>query len=261
MTTHPPLWQLSRAECLAGRPLWAACPVCADRISLDAYCRFCDQRVQHAYLTSGGIREWQRFRDKSLATLDWEWLGAESTADLRAFVTELPQPIEQGRGLLLMGGVGSGKTHIGVGLGLLALAHGYTAYATTFGDLLLAIRASFDSPSGRSEAGLMETVCGVDLLLLDDLGMEKPSSWAIDRLAYLVNGRYSNQRATVVTSNFHPARLAKLWGERVMSRLHGMCDMHSLSGVADYRPIEQQQVADSSWQVARSVEIQESSRT
>lgn len=240
MTTRPSLWQLNRHECVAGRPLWDECPLCADRTSLDDYCRFCDGRVEHAYYASGGIHDWQRYRSKSLDTLDWRWLGDEVATALQAYVNHLPEHIRQGRGLLLMGGVGSGKTHIGVGLGLLALALGYSAYATTFGELLLAIRSSFDSPSGRSEADLMETVCGVDLLLLDDLGMEKPSAWAIDRLAYLVNERYSQQHATIVTSNFHPARLAHQWGERVVSRLLGTCTLLSVAHVADYRPVEQQ---------------------
>lgn len=142
MTTRPSLWQLSRQECLAGSPLWDECLTCADRTSLDDYCRFCDGIVERAYYTSGGINDWQRYRSKSLATLDWGWLGDEAAAALQAYVNHLPEHIQQGRGLLLMGGVGSGKTHIGVGLGLLALAHGYSAYATTFGELLLADRKS-----------------------------------------------------------------------------------------------------------------------
>jgi hypothetical protein len=233
--TEPP-WQWSRAECLAGRALWADCPVCAERHDLDAYCRLCDAAVERAYDESGGLRRWRRYADQSLATLDWGWLGREA-ATVRAVAEALPAAIERGEGLLLAGGAGCGKTHIAVGLGLVTLAHGYTVYAATFGDVLLSLRAGFDDGCA-SEAAEMERLCTTDLLILDDLGFEKPSAWSIDRLAYLFNRRYSEQRSTLVTTGFHPSCLDEMWGETVMGRLYAVAPLLLLDGVADYRPVE-----------------------
>lgn len=229
------IWSLSRAECLAGAPFWGRCEQCADRTDLAAFCRFCDGPIEWTYGTSGGIRDWDRFQDESLATLDWSWLGPEATALVRAYAEGLLDHMRAGTGLVLVGSPGCGKTHIAVGLGLLALAHGFTTHATTFGDLLLAVRSSFEKDSGVQESDLMRTVCGVDLLILDDLAMEKPSPWAIDRLSYLVNQRYSHGRATIVTTNAHPAELERVWSERVSSRLCQSGRMISLAGVGDYR--------------------------
>lgn len=228
-------WHLNRKECLAGRPLWPDCPTCADRTDLDTYCRFCDGTVERLYYASGGIHGWRRYERASLATLDWRWLGPALTEGIQCYADLLPAHIENGAGALLVGGVGCGKTHISVGLGLVALAHGYSVYATTFGELLLAIRASFDEAARQSEAALMQAICSVDLLILDDLGMEKPSPWAVDRLAYVINSRYSANRATLVTSNYAPERLAHMWGERVMSSLYSTSQTISLAGVRDYR--------------------------
>jgi hypothetical protein len=230
-------WRWSRAECLAGRARWAECPLCADRTDAADYCRFCDGVVESAYLASGGLHAWRRYAGKSLASLDWGWLGPQATAAVRACAEGLPHALDRGMGVLLLGGPGSGKTHLAVGLGLVALAHGYGVHATTFGDILLSLRAGFDDARSR-EAEQMARFCSVDLLILDDLGFEKPSAWAIERLAYLLNRRYADQRATLVTSGFHPAWLDQVWGEAVMSRLYTTCHFLVLTGVGDYRPVE-----------------------
>jgi len=141
---------------------------------------------------------------------------------------------------MLTGGVGCGKTHLAVGMGIVALGLGFSVYATTLGELLLAIRASFQQEAEYSEAELLETVCGVDLLILDDLGMEKPTAWARERLAYVVNQRYAVNLATIVTTNLDLDVLEEQWSGRVMSRLYGAAQAVGLHEVTDYRRHQRQ---------------------
>lgn len=234
-------WSLSRDECLAGHPQWADCAHCAERTDVEDWCRFCDGWIATQYGQSGGITHWRRFAHKSLATLDWDWLGPEVSEQIRHYAQGVPAYVPNGQGLFVGGGPGCGKTHIALGMGLVALAYGFSAYAATLGDLLLNFRHSFDSPTGLSEAEQMEMLCDVDLLILDDLGMEQPTAWAVDRLAHVVNGRYARRKALLVTSNFHPARLDQVWGAPMMSRLYASCEMISLYGIDDFRPIERAQ--------------------
>lgn len=89
---------------------------------------------------------------------------------------------------------GRGDGHCGVRAWLRRLCHHP-------GRTLARIRASFQREAEHSEAELLETVCGVELLILDDLGMEKPTAWARERLTYVVNQRYAANLATVVSTN------------------------------------------------------------
>lgn len=57
------------------------------------------------------------------------------------------------------------------------------------------------------------------LLILDDLGAERPSDWVLERLYDLINERYVNMRTTICTSNFSRIELAERLGMRIGSRL------------------------------------------
>lgn len=78
--------------------------------------------------------------------------------------------------------------------------------------------------------GLVEA----DLLVLDDLGREKVTDWASERLYVLVNERYNALRPTVVTSNYMPAELADRGYDAVVSRLVEGASAVSISA-PDYR--------------------------
>ena len=80
-----------------------------------------------------------------------------------------------------------------------------------------------------------------DLLVLDDLGAEKPSEWVDETLNLIVNTRYNERRATIFTSNYEekedrtdPDSLLVRVGARMHSRLHEMCEFLEFDG-ADYR--------------------------
>lgn len=238
MCTKTPTWQWSRAECVAGRGLWPDCLDCAERTDLDAYCRFCDGPANDVYFESGGLRTWRRYADKGLATLDWDWLGRQPTAYIRHVAERMPDALDQGEGLFLAGRIGSGKTHIGLGLCLLAVAYGRSVYVATLSELLLLLRAAYEPKPPLGEADLMEIFTGVDLLFLDDVSLTQPSPWAVDRLHHLVSARYAEGRSTLVTSPFHPQSIAAVWGDALASRLFAACPPLLLHDVGDYRQVE-----------------------
>lgn len=237
MTTKPPLWQLSNRELLAGRPGWHECPDCAERDPQDeeVWCRYCDGRVGHNYHSSGGLARWHRFTNASLGNLRWDWYPTHIRRLVQGYAEGLETHLHDGRGLILAGGVGCGKTHMAVGMGMLALGLGYKAYATTFGQLLHDIRATWSDHNRGDEDWLLTFVEEVDLLILDDLGMEQTTAWALDRLAHVVNLRYSGGRAVLVTSNLAPEELCDNWGLPVLSRLYHACQAISFVGAPDLR--------------------------
>lgn len=72
------------------------------------------------------------------------------------------------------------------------------------------------------------------LLVIDDLGAEKPSEWTQERLYSVVDHRYANCLPLIVTGNLPPSKLAEQAGDRVASRLAEMCEVVPMTG-ADRR--------------------------
>ena len=233
------LWQHTRPDLLDGCLFWEDCALCEGTgrwpTQPDYPCPNCLEMVSRPFQETGGLHGWPRFALADLAGFHWSALPDPVGRTLKAFANRLDDHLDAGHNLLLTGGVGSGKTHLAVGVGVLAMGLGYTAYATVFADLLLELRASWQPGSRLNEAHILEMLADVDLLILDDLGVERDTPWASERLAHLVNLRYAQQRSILVTSNLTPAQLEQRLDPRVFSRLMDGGLMVELVGVGDFR--------------------------
>jgi len=191
-----------------------------------------------------------RFEGLTLADLDWARLEPpQIVRAVRDFADNLEIWLDEGMGLTLTGNVGTGKTHVAVGMIKLACGLGIEAKFMTMGELLGAIKATYNrersaprrrnSSIERGEAALLDDLAKLPLLALDDLGTENPTSWARDRLYSLINRRYLGQRTTIVTTNLTLEELANRLGERTISRLWGASLVINFRG-ADYRERDKQ---------------------
>lgn len=151
---------------------------------------------------------------------------------------------DDGRGLLLMGGCGAGKTHLAVAALVEIIKSGKPGRLTfsNFQDLIQEIQASFDNDQVPSKSELMRPLLETDLLVLDELGSQKPTTFVQDILYYLINTRYNEQKTTIFTTNYFdtPAdareeTLVQRIGTRLRSRLYEMANLVQFSGAGDYR--------------------------
>ena len=141
---------------------------------------------------------------------------------------------EAGRGLYFCGGVGTGKTHLAVAvMNELMQRKRVPSLFVTVPEFLDNLREAYMIP-GRDLDEWMDTVKNADLLVLDDLGSERPTEWVRERLFVIVNHRYREALPALFTSNIGPRDLATQLGERTASRIIAMCDWISLEG-EDYR--------------------------
>jgi DNA replication protein DnaC len=144
---------------------------------------------------------------------------------------------ETGRGLYFCGDVGTGKTHLAVAvMNELITRKRVPSLFVTVPELLDNLRGAYNDP-GRNLDEWMDAVKNADLLLLDDLGSERPTEWVQERVFVIVNHRYREALPTIFTSNIGPKDLAAQLGERTASRIISMCDWISLEG-DDYREME-----------------------
>lgn len=143
--------------------------------------------------------------------------------------------------LLLFGGIGAGKTGLAWGLIRQLVEDEIDLFYATpadertrtepqlagtlvvWRDMLGEMRRMIGEPDAGA---LVERARTVPVLALDDVGAERPTDWARDELAQLVEERYQHRRPTIVTSNYDPAELARrlghddlVIGQRIISRL------------------------------------------
>jgi DNA replication protein DnaC len=165
-----------------------------------------------------------KYRGVSLDRPPISDLDRTVVAAVAAFVDELAENLDRGRGLWLMGDVGTGKTSLAMLVSKAALELGRSVAIYSLPRLLARIRRTYDAELGeQSYLEFFERLTSVDLLHVDDLGAEKRSDWVLEQLYAIVNERYEAERSVVVTTNLDQAALEEQIGVRTVSRLVEIC--------------------------------------
>ena len=116
---------------------------------------------------------------------------------------------------VLLGGAGTGKTHLAAAIGNRRLELGEPAIFIVVPDLLDHLRATFNPSSETPFDELFESVRTAPLLILDDLGTHATTQWANEKMFQLLNHRYVMKLPTVITTNVQLDDL----GDRLASRM------------------------------------------
>jgi len=198
----------------------------------------------------------ERYRHYTLDGYETAFRGADSSLGrahltARRFVDAYPVDTA-GKGLLFTGSIGVGKTHLAVGvLRRLVQERGVKGLFCDYRELLKSIQNSYNPTVNTTELELLKPVFAAEVLVLDDLGAQKPNEWVWDTVALILNTRYNDKQTTIITSNYadlppgggaqteteRAAReqtLGDRIGERMRSRLSEMCVCIDMTG-KDFR--------------------------
>ena len=106
-------------------------------------------------------------------------------------------------GLLFVGSVGVGKTHLAVGI-IKALIRdkGIHCLFCDYRELLKQIQNSYNSSVQATEMEILRPVFDAEVLVLDELGAVRSTEWVFDTVNYILNSRYNNNKTTIITTNF-----------------------------------------------------------
>jgi DNA replication protein DnaC len=201
----------------------------------DSPCRCRPVRVSQAKARRLEARIPKKYRDAAFERSPVTDMPAPIVAEVRRYAVDVERNLEEGRGIWFVGDVGTGKTTLAMLVSKAALEAGRTVAIYSLPRLLSLVREAIDSEDGMLD--LLDRLAQVDLLHLDDVGAERQTEWVLEQLYSIINTRYEDQRAIVVTTNLQPDALAEQIGERTVSRLIEMCgDPLGLFG-ADHRRV------------------------
>lgn len=136
--------------------------------------------------------------------------------------------------LTFLGESGCGKTHLAAAIAHHCLANGLIVIFAVMPDLLDSLRATYDKSSPVSYDELMHTYLENELLILDDLGTQYDTAWAIEKVYQIVNYRYNWRLPTVITTNEVGADLDL----RLQSRIFDARNVKFEILAGDYRPVQ-----------------------
>lgn len=187
------------------------------------------------------------------ATLD-RFAQAKHTAQAllaaKQFVREFI-PGQPASGLIFVGSVGTGKTHLAAGvLHELAEDKGVDARFVDVRELLDKLRSSYDENAQETQAQILKPLLTAELVAIDELGAARPSDWVFETIELLIGGLYNRNVPVIVTTNLanlgpgasapgaaaeyarvaRPETLGDRIGARMWSRLQQMCRAVDMTG-------------------------------
>lgn len=115
------------------------------------------------------------------------------------------------------GAPGTGKNHLAAAIGNHLLGAGHSVLVVTIPDLMLRVRECYDD--GQSESSLLNDLCNVDLLVLDEVGIQRGSSGEKVIINQVIDRRLSSMRPVGILTNLNHGELVNTLGARVMDRL------------------------------------------
>jgi DNA replication protein DnaC len=208
-----------------GQPRWTGCPECSKQsIAAHEAARALAQpeelrRLQaQAMLEAAGVP--RRLQAATLKTYVSETESQQAAHKLVCdYAKNLSEKLDSGDGLIMMGNMGTGKTHLAVGLIRVATrTHSVLSRYVTAPALFSRVRASY-SGNGETEADILAEYANTPLLVLDEIGVGKGSDNELNLIYALLGRRYDECRPTVIITNLMSEDLKAWLGERVVDRL------------------------------------------
>lgn len=191
------------------------CPACVEARAAEEREQ---ERLEHVRMLLQEARIPLRFAGADLANYDASD-NPEAFAIVKDYAARWPAQTKTGESIILIGAVGTGKTHLAIAL-VKAAAHACTTarYCTVL-ELLREVRATWRKQSSRSETEIVGYFSGVSLLVLDEVGAQYATEGERVVLFDILNERYERMLPTVICGNATIEELERCLDQRSVDRM------------------------------------------
>lgn len=195
------------------------------------------KKIKYIEKLLGSSKIKKRFKNRTFDSFKIDKTNKKAYENSKLYADSFGKFKEKGEGIYYSGSFGTGKTHLAVAIALELINKGIPVICMTAIDLLAEIKRTFDDYN-MSEYQILKAYKQADLLVIDDLGKEYCSNWAITMLYDIINDRYERCLPTIVTTNYNDDDLVQRLAEKsnyesagaIVSRLHEMTMEISMSG-------------------------------
>jgi len=187
-------------------------------------------------IESAGI--YKRFHNCTFESIEKREVPARirtQYAEVKSFADNLKENLDEGRGLLLKGSVGTMKTTLAVAVLQKHIADGGAGLFITMPSLLdniFTLKAKSQEEWANYEQKIRET----PLLILDDMGSEHTEGWVLTKVDAIISERYNRCRSIIITTNLSTEQLKDTYAERVIDRLRSTLLVINFAGQSFRQP-------------------------
>ena len=159
----------------------------------------------------------ESFEESDCASMTFEADDGQSpelSKQMRNYAANFARFKENGQGLVLLGDVGTGKTFYSACIANALIDDGYTVLMTNFPTLIDRMQRD------QFKTDFVKLLVGYDLLIVDDLGVERGTEYVAERVYQIVDARYRAKKPTLVSTNLTAQELVKP-GDVMKARIYG----------------------------------------
>lgn len=159
--------------------------------------------------------------------------NAKLSDAMKAYVENFAAMRRDGKGLLLHGTVGTGKTFYAACIANALIDYGYTVHMTNFATVTNIL---FGMKEGKKE--YIDALNRYSLLIIDDLGAERKSEWMQEQVFNIIDARYRSGLPFIITTNLTTDEIKKpqdVGYSRIYDRILERCHPIEVSGVSRRR--------------------------
>jgi DNA replication protein DnaC len=151
----------------------------------------------------------------------------KATKVMRNYVENFPDLKKDGKGLLLYGSVGTGKTYAACEVANALIDRGYRVLVTNFSTILNTLQGTFEKQE------YIDSLNKYSLLVVDDLGIERDTAFAKEQVFNIIDGRYRAGLPMIITTNMTIDKLKNptdIESSRIYDRILERCFPFEISG-------------------------------